>query len=138
MSGESTFRAAVIVALLLPGLVLAGSVPGPCDRCDDGESCHLQQSPRPESDSHICCGSAADESPSEIALNSSGCECGREVPPAMISESFSTVELGVVPVSALAAFGPGSPGDSPRVRSVRPPAPPPAPPAYLVDCAFLT
>jgi hypothetical protein len=139
MSEGSTFRAAVIVALILPGLALAGPVPGPCERCGDGETCHMQQSSRAETDSHICCGSAADEFSTKPSVDASDCECGRDAPLAITAGTSSASEFGAASIPIKQAASLVSSGDSSRARSVRPPAPPPAPPpAYLIDCAFLT
>lgn len=126
-----------IVALLLPGLVLAAPIAGACGRCGEGDDCHLQQPVQPEPETKSCCDTASESTP-ERSLDSSDCECGREAPPALTAESPTTFETAAATALVLENLRPTSDVGSKISYSSRPPAPPPAPPAYLIDCAFLT
>jgi len=126
-----------IVALLLPGLALAAPIAGACGRCGDGDGCHLQQPVEPSPETHSCCDTES-ETPPEPSFGSSNCECGREAPPALTTESLTTVETAFATVSTLEKISPTSPVAAAISYSTRLAAPPPAPPAYLIDCAFLT
>ena len=126
-----------IVALLLPGLVIAVPIGGSCGRCGDGDDCHLRQPAQHAPETHTCCDAESETSP-EPSLGSSNCECGREAPPALTAESTTTVETAFTAnstqetIDTVASVGAAF-SDSSCLA-----APPPAPPAYLIDCAFLT
>jgi hypothetical protein len=137
MNVDVSLRAVAIVALLLPGIVLALPTPGPCEMCGNGNRCHMHGTRQPAAEAHSCCGAEA-ETPPEPSLGSSACECGREAPPALTAEALTTIDTAssrvrtddtmslTVAVGAVFSF------------SGRPPAPQQAPPAYLIECEFLT
>jgi len=126
-----------IVALLLPGLVIAAPIAGSCGRCGDGDDCHLRQPVQPAPETHSCC-DAESETPPEPSLGSSNCECGREAQPALTAESTTTVENAFTANSTQETISTASPAGAAFSDSSRLAAPPPASPAYLIDCAFLT
>jgi len=136
MNRRFSFRTAVIVALLLPGLALAVPIAGACALCGDGDDCHMQQSAQPAPETQSCCDTTS-ETPLEPSFGSSNCECGREAPPALTSESPTTVENAFATTSTRETISPTSPVGAKFPYSTRLAAPPPAPPAYLIDCAFL-
>jgi len=137
MTKVFSLRAVAVVTLLLPGLVMAAPVAGPCGLCGDGDACHMKRPVERMSESASCCGEAPAEAPPEASLGSSHCECGRDAPPAVTADSSTTIDAASSPgatdetIDAPPRFGEGLP------YSGRLPAPP-APPAYLIDCAFLT
>ena len=137
MRRELSVRTVVVVALLLPGLVMAAPIAGSCGVCGDGEDCHMQRPVEPSNDFHACC-DAESETPPEPALASSNCECGRDAPPALTAASPTTVETAFTATSTLEDIDSTAPIGAAFADSTRPPPPPPAPPAYLIDCAFLT
>jgi hypothetical protein len=120
MSSWNLFRTAVVVALLLPGLVLAAPTAGPCGHCDSGVPCPRTAVPEVKTDPHSCCDSN-DETPPVPSFGSADCDCGREASPAV------TADAPLASVAAPAA-----------VTFAGQPAPPPARPVFLIDCAFLT
>lgn len=126
-----------IVALLLPGLVIAAPIGGSCGRCGDGDDCHLRQPAQPAPETHSCCAAESETSP-EPFLGSSNCECGREAPPALTAESTTTVETTFSANSTREIICTTAPDGAAFSVSSRLAAPPPVPPAYLIDCAFLT
>jgi hypothetical protein len=126
-----------IVALLLPGLVLAAPIAGTCGRCGEGDDCHLQQSVQPAPGTQSCCDTAS-EAPPEPSFDSSNCECGREAPPALSADASLTVETTSVEASVFESVRPTSGVGSKFSCPGRPPPPPPTPPTFLIDCAFLT
>ena len=126
-----------IVALLLPGLVIAAPTGGSCGRCGDGDDCHLRQPAQPAPETHACCDVESETSP-EPLLGSSNCECGREAPPALTAESTTTVETAFTANSTRETISTTVPDGTAFSISSRLEAPPPVPPAYLIDCAFLT
>ena len=138
MTRGLSLRTVEVVALLLPGLVMAAPIAGPCGLCGDGESCHMQQPVKPETDAHSCCAEPEEEAPPATTLGSSSCECGRETPPALTAETSPSVEPACAATSIRETVSPTIPVGTAFSRSTRLAAPPPAPPAYLIDCAFLT
>jgi len=137
MTREFSIRTVAIVALLLPGLVIAAPIAGACGLCGDGDDCHIQRSPEPAMETHSCCDAEPETTP-EPSLGSSSCECGREAPPAVTAESPTTVETSSAATTTRETISPTSPVGAAFSYSTRLAAPPPAPPAYLIDCAFLT
>ena len=137
MSRKLWLRSVAVVALLLPGLVIAAPVAGPCGLCGDGDECHMQQPAQPEMEGHSCCDTETETS-TEPSLGSSKCECGREVPPALTAGSPTSVETFSTVESILETISPTTPVTAAFSYSASTAAPPPAPPAYLIDCAFLT
>jgi hypothetical protein len=137
MTRKLSIRTAVIVALLLPGLVVAAPIAGACGLCGDGDVCHMQRSPEPTTETHSCCDTETETTP-EPSLGSSSCECGREAPPALSAESPTTLETSSAATTTRETISPTSPVGAAFSYSARPAAPPAAPPAYLIDCAFLT
>jgi hypothetical protein len=138
MTRAFSLRAVVVVTLLLPGLVMAAPIAGPCGLCGDGDACHMKRPVERMSESSSCCGEAPAEAPPEPSLSSSNCECGRDAPPAVIVQSTTSTDTVSSPASTEAAISPLTEVGEAFSYSSRPPAPPPAPPAYLIDCAFLT
>ena len=139
MSMRRVTRSAIfaIVALLLPGLVIAAPIAGPCGRCGDGDDCHLEQPTKPAPETHSCCEMVSETQP-EPSLGSSNCECGREAPAALTAESPTTVETASAAISTHETISTTSLAGTASSVSSRTVAPPPAPPTYLIDCAFLT
>ena len=137
MTRTFSFRTAAIVALLMPGLVIAAPIAGPCGRCGDGESCHMQRPAQQTPENHSCC-DAKSETPPEPTLGSSNCECGRETPAALTAESPNTVETTLATTKTQETISLTAPVGAAFSYSARWVAPTPAPPAYLIDCAFLT
>jgi len=126
-----------IIVLLLPGLAIAAPIAGPCGLCGDGDGCHLQQPAQTALEPHSCCDSES-ETPPEVSLGSSTCECGREAPPALTAESTTTIETASTATSTQQAISTTAPIGTAFSVSSRLADPPPTPPAYLIDCAFLT
>jgi len=137
MTRRISIRTVAIVALLLPGLVIAAPIAGACGLCGDGDDCHLQQPVKSAVEDHSCCDSDS-EARSEPSFGSSNCECGREAPPALTTESPTTVETAFATTTTQEKINPTSQVGIAFSYSTHPAAPPPAPPAYLIDCAFLT
>jgi len=137
MKRVSFLRTVAIVALLLPGLVMAAPIAGPCGLCGDGDDCHMEQFVKPATEIHSCCDTES-ETPPGPSFGSSKCECGREAPPALTAESPTTVVTAFAANSMQETISSTSPVGAAWSDSSRPAAPPPAPPAYLIDCAFLT
>jgi hypothetical protein len=126
-----------VVALLLPGLVMAAPIAGPCGLCGDGDDCRMRQPAQSETAGHSCCDTDSKTS-TEPSLGSSKCECGREAPPALTAGSPTSVETLSTGESALGTVSLTAAATVAFSYAVRMVAPPPAPPAYLIDCAFLT
>jgi hypothetical protein len=135
------FRRAFVMALIVPGLALAASVPGPCGQCERGLPCPSMVQGKDAPADHACCDvTAKDRSDSVpgMSLGRSDCDCGRpaigvapavEWPQVVAGASLRTP--AVVPSTQA-----GHPAGT--FDAGRPPAPPPSPPLYLVDCSFLT
>lgn len=138
MTRELSVRTVVVVALILPGLVMAAPTAGPCGLCGQGDTCHMKQPVEQVSESHSCCGEKSIEAPPEPSLGSSNCECGREAPPALAATSPTTDEIVSTATTTQHTINPTTPFAVAFSDFTRPEAPPPAPPAYLIDCAFLT
>jgi hypothetical protein len=137
MKKKLSLHTLVVMTLLLPGLVIAAPIAGPCGLCEDIDTCHMQQPARTAVEDHSCCNTAK-ETPATASLSATQCECGREAPPALSAESPTTVETAFAAASTLEKINTISPEEPSLLSSTRPAAPPPAPPAYLVGCAFLT
>ena len=137
MTRGLSIRTVAIIALLLPGLVMAAPIAGACGLCGDGNDCHMQRSPEPATESHSCCDAETETAP-ESSLGSSSCECGREAPSAVTADSSHRVETLAEIATGVKSISPVSPSDQELSNSSCSAVPPPAPPAYLIDCAFLT
>lgn len=137
MKNGLSFRTVAVVALLLPGLVTAAPVAGPCGLCGNGDGCHMQRPPQEVSEAHSCCDSTSRDVPRAPTLGSSSCECGRDVPAAVTAEWTVNVEQLAAMASSSGSVDSTAPNPTMFPRSGRPPAPPPEPPAYLIDCAYL-
>lgn len=137
MKRKLSLRTVAVVALLLPGLVMAAPIAGPCGLCGDGDTCHMQRPVEPSPETRSCCETETESLP-EPSFGSSKCECGREVPPALTAGSPTSVENFSTVESVLETISPTAPVTAVFSHSGRTAAPPPAPPAYLIDCAFLT
>lgn len=137
MTRGLSIRTAAIVALLLPGLVIAAPIAGACGLCGDGDDCHMQRSPEPAKESHACCDSEIETAP-EPSLGSSSCECGRDAPSGVTADSSQRVENLAEIANGVESVSPVSPFDLEFSNSSCSAAPPLAPPTYLIDCAFLT
>lgn len=138
MERLGSFRTFAIVALLVPGLVMAAPIAGPCGHCGGGDTCHMKRPVEQESENHSCCGEAPPETPPEPSLGFSDCECGRDAPPAVTVEASTVIDTAFSPTSIESTISPLSLVGSAFAVCIRPPAPPPTRPAYLIDCAFLT
>jgi hypothetical protein len=138
MSEGSTFRAAVIVALLVPGLASAAPIAGPCGGCGGGESCHLQQPIQANEDTHACCEMSAENAAPTTNLGSSSCECGRDAPPGVAADTRAPVETELAQTSGRETIDSDAPANVAFSYTASLAAPPPAPPAFLIACAFLT
>lgn len=95
MTRAFSLRTVAVVALLLPGLVMAAPIAGPCGLCSGGDTCHMKRPVEQEPENHSCCGETPTDAPPEPSLGSSDCECGREAPPALTAESRTTVENAI-------------------------------------------
>ena len=137
MTRGLSIRTVAIVALLLPGLVMAAPIAGACGLCGDGDDCHMQRSPEPATESDSCCDAETETTP-EPSLGSSTCECGRDAPPAVTATTPTTLETAFTSTTTPETINLTSPVGATFSYSTRLAAPPPAPPAYLIDCAFLT
>lgn len=130
-------RNTFVIALLLPGLAAAAPTPGPCGHCGESAPCPMTEVRQATVESHSCCGETTEVSP-EASLGSSGCECGREAPPAVAASAPSAPENGTAEflrvTTADSVTTTAAVATSPDVD----PAPPPTPPVFLIDCAFLT
>jgi hypothetical protein len=138
MTRGLSIRTVAIIALLLPGLVIAAPIAGACGLCGDGDACHMKQPIQQVSESHSCCGETPAEAPPAPSLGSLDCECGREAPPALTAASPTSVETAFMATSTHEDISSTTPVRAVFSDPSRPSAPPPAPPAYLIDCAFLT
>jgi hypothetical protein len=128
----------VVTAVLLPGLVMAAPIAGPCGRCGDDTACQLQQPAQAPDAAHACCETGRTGATPEPSLASSSCECGREAPPATLGGAPSMVDGSAIESDAPAAVAVASPILVAGVSCRKPPAPPPSPSVFLIDCAFLT
>ena len=137
MTRGFSIRIVAIVAVLLPGLVIAAPIAGACGLCGDGDDCHMQRSPEPATESHSCCDAETETTP-EPSLGSSTCECGRDGPPAVTATTPTTLEIASTATTTPESINLTSPVGAAFSYSTRLAARPPAPPAYLIDCAFLT
>ena len=137
MTRGLSIRTIAILALLLPGLVMAAPIAGACGLCGDGDVCHMQRSPEPAKGVHSCCDTETETTP-ETILGSSSCECGREAPSAVTADSSHRVETLAEIATVVRSISPVSPSGQELSNSSCSAAPPPTPPAYLIDCAFLT
>lgn len=138
MRRGNPLRAVCVVALLLPGLVLAAPTAGACGRCDGDLPCAGMTTPEPSATTHPCCAQASTAQLESSSLGAEACACGRQPPPAI-----AAVEA---PAPERDGTGP-TPGDNPSMGvgpaiaaapSERPPAPPPSPLIFLIGCVFLT
>ncbi|MBD3855452.1 MAG: hypothetical protein IFK92_02790 [Acidobacteria bacterium] len=137
MTRGLSIRTVAIVALLLPGLVMAAPIVGACGLCGDGDDCHMQRSLEPATEPHSCCDTETERAP-EPSLGSSSCECGRDAPPAVTATTPTTLETASAATTTPETINLTSPVGTAFSFSARLATPPPAPPAYLIDCAFLT
>lgn len=137
MRRSAFFRAAMVVAVLLPGLVLAVPVAGPCGLCERGLPCADMGTAAPQKAAHACCGST-DDAASRPSLSASTCDCGRKAPATLATahkpptDSAPAVGVEETTVATHARAGELVSG------AARPPAPPPSPPLFLTACSFLT
>jgi hypothetical protein len=131
-------RTAVLIVLILPGLVTAAQIQGPCALCASGLQCPGMEPESPGRVPHDCCGGAADEAPSDPSLRSSVCVCGRDLPPALAEVEQTPTETGSSQMAHAEGAVVSSNGETVVAGCGRPPAPPPTPPLFLVACAFLT
>jgi len=138
MTRAFSLRNIAVIVLLLPGLVTAAPIAGPCGLCGGGEACHMKQVVEQVAEKHSCCAGDPTEDSSKSALGSSSCDCGRAAPPATSAASPASAEMLATMASVQENTWQLSPPEFAYWHSSRPPAPPPAPPAYLIDCAFLT
>ena len=138
MNRRSLPRTAVLIVLILPGLVTAAQIQGPCALCASGLQCPGMEAASPGRVTHDCCGGAAEEAPSGPLLRSSLCVCGRDLPPVLAQAEQPPTETG--PSQASHVEGAWVFADCGAVVAGcgRPPAPPPTPPLFLVGCALLT
>ncbi len=127
----------MVVAGLLPGLVLAAPVAGPCGLCDRGLPCADMEPARSQGASHSCCGST-DGAAERQSLSPSTCDCGRKAPATLAAGNQP-------PTDSAPAVGADQASGAPQARvgslvsgAVRPPAPSPSPPLFLIACSFLT
>jgi hypothetical protein len=137
MSSWNLFRTAVVVALLLPGLVLAAPTAGPCGHCDSGVPCPRTAVPEVKTDPHSCCDSN-DETPPVPSFGSADCDCGREASPAVTADAPPSFESAAADAPVAVLTSPASVAAPAAVTFAGQPAPPPARPVFLIDCAFLT
>jgi len=137
MTRGLSIRTVAIVALLLPGLVMAAPTVGACGLCGDGDDCHMQRSLEPATESSLCCDTETETAP-EPSLGSSSCECGRDAPSAVTATTPITLESASATTTTPETINLTSPVGAAFSYSTHPVASPPAPPAYLIACAFLT
>lgn len=127
----------MVVVGLLPGLVLAVPVAGPCGLCERGYPCADMGPAEPQGAAHSCCGSA-DDAAARQSLRVSTCECGRNAPATLGASHRSVTDRGPA-VGVNQTFGPQQHRAVSLVSgAARPPAPPSPPPLFLTACSFLT
>jgi hypothetical protein len=141
MRRELPLSSVALLALLLPGLVLAAPVAGACGLCDRGVPCPSMAAEAPAAAAHSCCGgevadAAARPEPSTLAAEA--CDCGRAAPPAVAAVGAPAPDNGMsgAPVAALRPVNVGLQVAAAKGR--RAPAPPPHPLIFLIDCVSLT
>jgi hypothetical protein len=127
----------MVVVGLLPGLVLAVPVAGPCGICDRGLPCADMESARSQGAAHSCCGSTDDASARQ-SLSPSTCDCGRQAPATLAAAHQSPTDSGPAVFVDQDSGPPQARVCSLAGGVVRPPAPSPSPPLFLIACSFLT
>jgi hypothetical protein len=127
---------AAVVALLLPGLVMAAPTAGACGHCDRGAPCPRTESVEPAPETDSCCGSEK-ETPPAPSFGSADCDCGREAPPAVTADTAPRLETAAAAAPHTMVAAPASVPDATAASSAGEPAAPPAPLVFLIDCAFL-
>jgi hypothetical protein len=135
------FRTIALVALLLPGLVLAAPTGGACGQCDRGVPCATMAAPEPVAEAQSCCSGEPVEPQEENAPaphSAEACDCGRDAPVATAAvEAPAPEKTGAEALNEELWFANGS-HLTPAVSFRRAPAPPPHPLIFLIDCVFLT
>jgi len=128
----------VLIVLILPGLVTAAQIQGPCALCASGAQCPGMEHARPGRVPHDCCGGAADEARNGPSLRSSVCVCGRDFPPVLAQAEQPPTETGSSQVSHTEGAVVSANGEAVFAGCERPAPPLPTPSLFLVGCAFLT
>lgn len=134
----STSLMVMIVALLVPGLVLAAPVAGPCGYCDRGMACPTMAQEEVAREVHGCCDDSADPEPERPSKSLSSCDCGQPVPPAVAADPAPAPYSDSLDQPVTDSVATMLDGNSESSSPVRAPAPPPSPPIFLAACVFLT
>lgn len=137
MGWRTACRTVVVVVWLLPGLVLAMPVAGPCGLCERGLPCADMEPADPQGADHSCCRSA-DDAADRQSLSASTCDCGRRLPATLAAAHKPAADSEPAPCVGEAAGLPQARVGSLACVAAGPPAPPPSPPLFLVVCSFLT
>lgn len=127
----------MVVAGLLPGLVLAVPVAGPCGLCDRGLPCADMEPAKSQGAAHSCCGST-DDAAARQSLSPSTCDCGRKAPATLASAHKPPTDSGPAVGADEASGAPQARVGSLVSGAARTPAPPPSPPLFLIACSFLS
>jgi hypothetical protein len=141
MSRELPLSSVALLALLLPGLVMAAPVAGACGLCDRGVPCPSMAAEAPAAAAHLCCGGEVADAPARPApstLGAEACDCGRAAPPAVaaVGAPAPDNDPAAAPIAALRPVNVGH--QVAGAEGGRAPAPPPHPLIFLIDCVSLT
>ena len=134
-------RSFAVVALLLPGLVMAAPTAGACGFCDRGVPCASMAAPEPTTTDHSCCSGDTADKPAESTPAPAGakaCDCGRDAPVAIAAVEAPASENDRAATLHAAVWSESVSRPMAAVAGQRTPAPPPHPLIFLIDCVFLT
>jgi hypothetical protein len=137
MRRGTSLRVACVLALLLPGLVLAAPTAGACGHCDRRVPCQAMSEPEIPTANHSCCGETAPATPAPSSFGAKACDCGHEAPLAVGGLDVSFTESSAGEPLPNGDLEDAESTGSAAAWSNRPPAPPP-PLIFLIDCVFLT